>query len=137
MSAMKIEIREGWTAFEPGEEITGTAGWKLDKPPRAVELRLFWFTSGAGTADAGVVETVQFDHPSPDDSRPFRFRLACAPYSFHGSLITLNWALELVAAGEKEVARQEITIAPGGEAVRLDSLPRIKEKKSFFQWGAR
>ncbi|MGA2555739.1 MAG: hypothetical protein ABSG04_05640 [Verrucomicrobiota bacterium] len=132
MSALRIEISQGRTAFEPGEELTGTVGWKLDKPARAVELRLFWFTGGAGAADAGVVETAQFDHPSPDDSRPFRFRLPPAPYSFRGSLITLNWALELVAAGATEVARQEITIAPGGEAVRLDSLPQFKEKKSFF-----
>ena len=106
----------------------------MDKPPRAVELRLFWFTRGAGEDDAGVVDTVRFDHPMPDDSRPFRFRLPDGPYSFSGKLISLVWALELVAESSKENARQEITIAPGAKTVQLDSLPQPKAKKRSFPW---
>jgi hypothetical protein len=136
MSAFKIELSEGRTGFEPGEELTGTAAWKLDKTPRAVELRLFWFTRGRGNEDAGVVETVRFDRPMPGEARPFRFRLPEAPCSFCGQLISLIWALELVAEPSKEVERLEITIAPGGGVVRLDRLPQTNEKKRFFQWGA-
>jgi hypothetical protein len=137
MSALTIELSEGRTAFAPGEELTGTATWKLDQPPRAVELRVFWFTRGWGTEDAGVVETVRFDHPLPEEARPFRLQLPASPYSFSGKLISLRWALELVAQPSKAVVRQEITIAPGGEEVVLDSLPETKPKKRWFQWGAR
>ena len=137
MSDLKIELSEGRTAYAPGEELTGTVSWKLEKPPRAVELRLFWFTRGRGSEDAGVVERVRFDHPLPEEARPFRFRLPEAPCSFSGKLISLRWAVELVAEPSKAVGRQEITIAPGGEEVVLDSLPETKPKKRWFQWGAR
>ena len=137
MSALKIQLDEGRAAFAPGEELTGTASWKLEQPPRAVELRLFWFTRGWGTEDAGVVETVRFDHPLTEEARPFRLRLPETPYSFSGKLISLRWAVELVAQPSKEVARPEITIAPGGEEVRLDSLPETKPKKRWFQWATR
>jgi hypothetical protein len=67
-----------------------------------------------------------------EDARSFRFRLPESPYSFSGKLISLTWALELVAEPSKELARQEITLAPGGEAVRLESLPDTKPKRRFF-----
>ena len=129
MSALNIQLNEARNVFEPGDEITGTASWKLAQPPRAIELRLFWFTRGKGTSDAGVVETVRFDHPSAGDTRPFRFRLPEAPCSFSGKLISLIWALELVAEPSKETMRLRITVAPGGREVRLDSIP-ISE----FNW---
>ena len=122
MSQLTIEIREGRSNFEPREEVMGTAGWKLDQTPRAVELRLFWFTRGKGTEDAGVVETVRFDRPMSEETRSYRFRLPEMPYSFSGKLISLIWALELVAEPSKEVARVEITVAPGGREVRLNSI---------------
>jgi hypothetical protein len=137
MNAMKIQLSEARTAFEPGEELTGTASWKLDKPPRAVELRLFWFTRGQGSTDAGVAETARFDHPLPEEARPFRFRLPDGPCSFSGKLISLIWAVELVAEPSKETGRQEIAIAPSGEAVVLESLPETKPKKRWFQRRAR
>ena len=134
MSDLKIQLAAGRMAFDPGEELTGTAAWKLDKPPRSVELRLLWFTRGQGEEDACVVETVRFDHPIQDDSRPFRFRLPDGPYSFSGKLFSLVWALELVVEPSKENARQEITIAPGAKTVQLDSLPETKARKRSFPW---
>jgi hypothetical protein len=137
MSDVKIQLGAGRTAFEPGEELTGTAAWKLDKPPQSVELRLFWFTRGQGEKDAGVVETVRFDHALREEARPFRFRLPDGPYSFSGKVISLIWALELVALPSKETGRQEITLAPGGKEVRLGSLPEPQARKRLFPWGRR
>jgi hypothetical protein len=137
MSALFIELRPDRTAFEPGEELAGAVRWQLDTPPRAVELRLFWFTRGKGTEDAGVVETVRFDGPLPEEIRSFRFRLPAAPCSFSGKLISLIWALELVAEPSKEVARREIVVAPGGQEVRLDSVPEEDSPKRFFLWRKR
>jgi hypothetical protein len=137
MSILKIEINGGRTEFEPGEALEGTVGWQLDQPAAAVELRLFWYTSGMGNQDAGVVDCARFGQPSQRDSRPFHFWLPPGPPSFNGRLITLSWALELVAKSSNEVARVEIVIAPGGEPVPLDGLPNVAEKKSFFQLGRR
>lgn len=132
MNTLRLQLRPERTTFEPGEEIAGDVWWQLDAPPRAMELRLFWFTRGKGTEDVGVAETVRFDHPQTDESRSFRFRLPAAPYSFSGQLITLSWALELVAEPSRDVARQEITVAPGGREVRLESVPDDGLKSRFF-----
>ena len=96
-------------------------------------MRLFWFTRGKGTEEAGVVRTERFDRPASKETRSFHFSLPEAPYSFSGSLISLIWALELVAEPSREVARQEIIIAPGGVEVRLPSLPQSDLKSRFFQ----
>ena|SRR5437879_6330390 len=131
MNELRIDTREGRKDFEPGDELNGTAVWKLDQQLRAIELRLFWFTRGKGTEDAGVVETVRFDRPMTEERRSFRFRLPEAPYSLSGKLISIVWALELVADPSKEVVRLEITVAPGGREVRLDS---IETKKRDLSW---
>ncbi len=137
MSQLSIQINEDRTAFGPDEELAGTVRWQFDQAPRTVELRLFWFTRGKGTEDAGVVETVQFDGLKLEEFRPFRLRLPQAPYSFSGKLISLVWALELVGAPSKEVARVEFVLAPGGQEVRLESLPESEVSKRSFAWGAR
>ncbi|HWI59581.1 MAG TPA: hypothetical protein VNZ22_20300 [Bacillota bacterium] len=129
MSALQLELSENRTAYEPGEELVGTAHWKLEEPPRAVELRLFWFTRGKGTEDAGVIETRRFDRPSREETHSFRLRLPQEPYSFSGKLISLVWALELVAEPSKAVTRLEIIMAPGQREVRLDSLPEAENQK--------
>ena len=124
MQPLSIVLTENRAAFEPGEEVSGNVSWSLDKPPRAVELRLFWFTRGKGTEDAGIVERVRYEPATLDEAHLFRFRLPEAPYSFSGKLISLVWALELVVEPGKQVTRQEIIVAPGAQEVRLDSADR-------------
>lgn len=133
MSELRIALKQDRVTFQPGDDLIGAAYWKLDSPARAIEVRLFWFTRGKGTEDAGVVHTVRFDAPKPEEARPFRFQLPASPYSFSGKLISLIWALELVTEPAKEVQRLEITIAPGGQEVLLDTAPEDgARKKSFF-----
>ena len=45
--------------------------------------------------------------------------LPAGPYSFSGRLISLIWALELVAEPGNHVARVEITLGPDGQEVVL------------------
>ena len=123
MTELKIELNQDGEDFEPGEELLGNISWDLDKPVHALELRLFWFTRGKGTEEAGIVQTMKFEQPLPQESRPFRFRLPDAPYSFSGQLITLVWALELIAYPSKDMIRRELIMAPNGKEVRLESLP--------------
>src|SRR4051812_44167063 len=123
MSESQIEIHEDRNAFEPGEEIQGRVIWEFDSAPRTVELRLFWFTRGKGTEDVKVEDSVKFENPLAAESRPFRFRLPESPFSFSGKLISLVWAIELVAQPAKTVSRREIVVAPGGQEVLLSSLP--------------
>jgi hypothetical protein len=140
IDSLTIRLSDERKAFEPGDELTGTARWDLEAPPRRVLLRLFWFTQGKGTKDVGVVEMVPFEKPSASEQRSFRLRLPAAPYSFSGKLITLTWALELVVEPSEEVTRLEFVMAPGGQEVRLGSFEdqhRLGPKRRLFGWGAR
>jgi hypothetical protein len=122
MSQLNINVIEEKSAFEPGEELTGSASWQLERGARSVELRLFWFTRGRGIEDAAVVQTIRFENPLNEETRSFSFRLPEAPYSFVGQLISLVWALELIVEPSKEVARQDIIVGPGRQEVRLASI---------------
>jgi len=132
MSDLKIELKEDRAAFEPGTAVDGHVSWSLNKPEHALELRLFWFTRGKGTEDAGVVATQRFEQPLPQETRSFRFELPKAPYSFSGNLISLIWALELIVYPSKEVVRREFILGPGGSEVRLESVhPSDVQQRKF------
>lgn len=133
MTELSIDLTEDRTGFAPGEEIRGTVAWSTDQPGEKIELRLFWFTRGKGTEDAGVLETIPFNQPSPHETRPFRFVLPAEPYSFSGQLVSLVWALELVASGSKTVVRREIEVGPDRREVRLESVPSpVSAAKSWL-----
>ena len=117
MSTMRISTRDQRVSFRPGEEIAGVAAWQLESPPKAVELRLFWFTRGKGTTDVKVIQTLSFDAPKLEETRPFQLRLPGEPYSFSGKLISLIWALELVIG--KTAERLEIVVSPSGHEIVL------------------
>ncbi len=70
------------------------------------------------------MEELRFDAPGTDGERAFSFTLPLGPYSFSGSLITLAWALELVALPSGETERVELVVAPVPAEVRLEGLGR-------------
>ncbi len=107
------------SSFRPGEWIEGKAIWQLDKSADWLEVRLLWFTQGKGDADISIENALRVENPSSNDSLPFRFQLPAAPYSFSGKLISLVWAIEIVAEGIKEAARFEFTLAPDGREIEL------------------
>jgi hypothetical protein len=119
MEWMQVETRDGATAFAPGEAVEGTVSWQLEKPAQSVELRLFWYTQGKGDQDVGVVSTVPFPEPALQDRRGFRISLPLGPYSFSGKLISLLWALEVVAEPGSRAGRLEITVSPSRREILL------------------
>jgi hypothetical protein len=120
VSWIRIETRDGVTAFRPGDEVAGTVRWRLDQPPRSLDLRLFWYTQGKGDQDVGVVENLPFAEPGLEGSRSFRFRLPAGPFSFSGKLISLLWAIEAVAETTgTQAERCEIIVSPTGREILL------------------
>lgn len=119
MSTLSVETADRRTAFQPGDEIDVDLQWDLDEPPQAIELRLVWNTSGKGTTEVRTVRTERIEEPSASDHVRKTLTLPIAPYSFSGKLVSIVWALELVALPQEESARLEIVIAPGSEEVRL------------------
>ena len=122
MSDLNIQISGGKTQFLPGEEIKGRITWRLNPKDHALELRLFWFTQGKGTSDVGIVGKIPFENPLREGGSDFRFVLPDAPHSFSGRLISLVWALELVALKTKAAQRVEFIMGPDGGEITLSSM---------------
>ncbi|HEY4565529.1 MAG TPA: hypothetical protein VIJ36_21315 [Thermoanaerobaculia bacterium] len=121
MDWMRIETRDGVTAFLPGETVEGTVGWHFDAPARSVEVRLLWYTEGKGDQDVGVVASVPLADPATDEVRPFQIRLPAGPYSFSGRLISLVWAVEAVAEPGARAERLPVTVSPTRQELLLGS----------------
>lgn len=122
-SRMELALGDGRNAAVPGEELEGTATWRLAEAPERLEVRLFWYTVGKGTQDVGLVDTWPIEPPTPEGEQAFHFRLPAGPYSFSGKLISLVWALELVAEPAGESTRVEIVVAPDAIEVLLGPPP--------------
>ena len=120
MSSLFIGLRDDRFVVAPGEEVAGTVSWSLEEPAEKLELRLFWYTEGKGSQDMGIVETADFASPGREGREEFRFVLPAGPVSFSGKLISIIWALELVALPEGETARQELLVSAIGYEVRTD-----------------
>ena len=116
---LKLELLDNRTAYCPGESIDGIAAWDVPSHVRRIEVHLCWHTEGRGTEDASVVETIKFDNPSPVDAQPFQLTAPIGPYSYDGRLITVRWAVELVAKGIGDLARIDLTISPTRESFAL------------------
>ena len=116
---LTLATETGETAFEPGREIAVRAEWHLEEVPRSVELRLVWSTEGKGSQDVGVVERVVFVGPGDRDSRRQILRLPRAPYSFSGRLVSLIWAVELLAEPGELSTRLDLVMAPGAREITL------------------
>jgi hypothetical protein len=116
---IQVETRDGVTSFRPGDDVSGRAWWQLDRQPEEVVARLFWYTRGKGTQDVVVVQEETFPAPGAQDQRKFSFRLPEGPFSFSGSLISLIWAVEVVAMPGEESGRVELVVSPTGDEIRV------------------
>jgi hypothetical protein len=112
VSTLRIATTGNGTWFHPGGTLDGAISWEIAPGAAALELRLFWYTSGKGTEEAEIVDSLRVERPETAGERPFRFDLPEGPCSFSGRLITLRWALELVLEPSEEVERLDLLVAP-------------------------
>jgi len=119
MNELRLELADGKDRFSPPATLAGKAHWALDRLPKSVEVRLYWRTEGRGLEDVETVDGVTFERPGIREVRDFRFPLPSGPCSFTGHLVSLRWGVELVALPQKEAARVEFTLGPGGRALVL------------------
>ena len=116
---LELLLEDGAAAFDPGARIAGVARWTSSVPPRGIELRLIWALQGKWERDIRIAETIALPDPQPSERRPFFFTLPLAPYSFRGTLLALEWTLELVALPGEEKTSVALVIAPGRRAIDL------------------
>jgi hypothetical protein len=123
MDKLSIVLSEEKAAFAPREVVRGVIEWRLDSNPKHLDLSLFWYTSGKGTRDVGMIGTARFDSPGAYGSKEFSFPLPEGPYSFSGRLISLIWAIELTCSPGSETVRREFTLSPTGQEIVLGHVP--------------
>ncbi len=120
LGTISIQVDNVEAGFEPGSLMTAQLQWQLDAPPDAVRIALVWFTLGKGSRDCRVVQRLSIDGPlEASGVRRLGIQLPVSPWSFSGSLITLTWALEVIAYPSKDRARCEFIMAPGGKEIVL------------------
>lgn len=131
----RLGVREARRSFRPGDMVEGVAAWALAAAPKEAEVRLFWFTEGKGTRDVGVVATERFTSLVSQDARPFRLQIPDGPVSVDGRIVSVKWALELVAMTTREtVLRWDLVVSPTGRPIQLGEVPpEPKAKKGWLR----
>jgi len=117
--SLALQLEDAGTAFEPGARLGGVARWTSPIAPRGMELRLIWVLQGKWERDIRIAQTIALPDPQASERRPFFLTLPRAPYSFRGTLLVLEWTLELVALPGEEKASVGLVLAPGRRAIDL------------------
>ena len=115
-----LEVNDANTGFAPGDTVSGRAGWAGQDAPNDASLRLFWYTSGKGTRDVGIAAEQPLHGVGNSHEEPFSFQLPGTPYSCSGTLLSVQWAVEVVARHGRDAARVELVLSPWVEAPRLE-----------------
>lgn len=129
MNSLRIEIQDNRTVYQPGDIVMGRVGWELDERPKAVEVRLFWYTRGKGSSDVEIVDRARFEHPAKMELQQFRLKLPEAPYSCSGKLISILWAVEAVVEPSDLTQRVDLVMSPTGKEIVFNPSPYTPTKK--------
>ncbi len=116
MIAIDFETKRN--AFSSGEKIVGSVRWsELGEPVENIEVRLIWYTQGKGDRDVTIVDQQTLPATAASGQSEFEFTAPVGPYSFSGKLISLIWAIEVIALPRRDSESTNIVIGPGGKEV--------------------
>lgn len=119
--------------LRPYETVTGRVAWQLESEPRNLELRLCWFTRGRGTEESRTIEVLSLGDTSRGE-RSFSFRLPAEPWSTHGKLIQIVWALEVVAKKTGSLAVEEFVVSPQRREIVLGEVENARTTTKAEKW---
>jgi len=117
--AVHLDLHDDQKTFRPGDPVEGVISWSVEQAPKSAEVILFWFTEGKGTRDTSIVDRMIVNQPEPADSRIFSLRLPDHPYSFSGTLISLQWAIEAIIEPGHHVQRRVLVVSPTMQEIDL------------------
>ena len=130
MASGFIELDEAAGCFVPGSRLVGVARWTSEERVQSVAVCACWETGGKGAGDHGEGARVELERPRQTDEQRFELILSEGPYSLQGSLITINWRLELMLDDEP-VAALAFVLSPFGRPVTLE---KIADDEVAFQF---
>ena len=115
-----VEIELDRSIFEPGDVVEGTVRWNTGGTPAdSVLISLLWHTEGKGTEDSETVAQTQVEAPAARGEQRFALQLAEQPWSFSGTLISVQWLVEASVEPNGDLHRKVLVSAPGGKEVRV------------------
>ncbi|MDA8017559.1 MAG: DUF3592 domain-containing protein [Thermoanaerobaculia bacterium] len=115
-----VEIELDRIVFEPGEVVEGTVRWSTGgQPAESVLISLLWHTEGKGTEDTETVAQTRVDTPSDHGEHRFALQLESQPWSFSGTLVSVQWIVEASLEPNGDLHRVVLISAPGGQEVRV------------------
>jgi len=119
MNDVQLTVEGGKSEFYPGDTIRLSAYWSIEKQVDSVAINLFTYTKGKGDRDVSVYDSQELATPHNQENRNIQFTLPDGPYSIAGTLLSLNWSVELIVQPGHHVAAIEFTMSPNGRAVEL------------------
>ncbi len=119
MNFLDLSLPDPRPGYFPGDPLTVRVRWEIDPEPPRLLLRLFWRTEGRGSTDSAAVEEQTLPQPGSAGERDLTFILPSAPPSFSGSLVSLLWAVEVLAEKTKHQAHVDFVVSPTGEPLLL------------------
>lgn len=122
--------------LRPFESVAGRVAWSLEKEPRGLELRLCWFTRGYGSEESMTIASLPLGDAARGE-RAFSFELPDQPWSVKGRMVTIVWALEVVAERSGGLALEEIVVAPERRAIELPEIAESKSGGAAAKWAKR
>lgn len=105
--------------FKPGADVTGHVLWDLAEAPGDIRLSLGWWTEGLGTRDEAIVDSATWPAAPRIGKEEFSLRLPGAPVSVSGKLVSIVWALELVATGPDLRTVTRLVVSPTGRELDI------------------
>ena len=118
--------------FYPDSEINGIVKWNLEKPPKKIDLTLFWKTSGRGDPDGDCIIGLKLQKKASGE-KEFTFKVPNSPYSFSGKLISLQWHLRFKTISPTLTITKNIIISPTEKEIILTPVENQKLTKSFIE----
>ena len=110
-----------WTLdrLAPGEPFVFTVQARGAGASGPLVARLGWVLRGKDSEEGRLVWTQPVPSLTPGADLVCETTLPLAPWSVSGSLVSIEWRLELVDSRERVLVSAPLVVAPGGEAVRL------------------
>jgi hypothetical protein len=128
-----ISISVGRKDPRPHEPVSGRVEWRLEEVPEDLELRLCWFTRGRGTEESETVAVLALGDTA-SGVREFSFELPGEPWSVDGPLISISWALEVVAKKQGGLALEELVVSPDRSVRKLSELSESRSAGKAEKW---
>jgi hypothetical protein len=126
---LHLELEGRKTRYRPFDTLRGKARWMLEKPA-LLEVRLFWYTEGKGTQDVTVVDRLAIEAALSGES-PIEFTLPAAPYTYHGKLLSILWAVELVEPKSGNAAIARLDVSPWDGPLTQDPQLLAQDPREF------